>query len=78
MRLLQCHHPQPVPSGKVSRWTGGIHTELLRMVQCNNRISVYNDMGSDIGDVLMILQQFGIREFEDFAMLDTVDSEMWC
>ena len=45
--------------------------------QHNDRIAVYCDMGSDVGDVLRVLYQCGLKEFEDFTTLDTVDSEMW-
>ena len=34
-------------------------------VQSNDRISVFCDMGSDIGDLLVALHQCGIKEFDD-------------
>jgi hypothetical protein len=61
------------------KYPGGLEAFTQNFaVQSNDRISVYNDMGSDIGDLLMILHQFGMKEFQDFTTLDTVDSEMWC
>jgi len=61
------------------KYPGGLEAFVRHFnARCNDRIAVYCDMGSDIGDVLMVLHQCGMKEFEDFTTLDTVDSEMWC
>ena len=61
------------------KYPGGLEAFVNHYgVQCNDRIAVYCDMGSDVGDVLMVLHQCGMKEFEDFATLDTVDAEMLC
>ena len=35
-------------------------------------------MGLDVGDLLAVIEKYGCRQCEDFTMLDTVESEMWC
>ena len=35
-------------------------------------------MGSDIGDLLVVLRKCGMKQLEDFTTLDTVESEMRC
>jgi len=61
------------------KYPGGLEAFTQNFgVQSNDRISVYNDMGSDIGNLLVILHRCGMKEFQDFTTLDTVDSEMWC
>jgi hypothetical protein len=44
----------------------------------NDRITVYCDMGSDIGDVFRDLEECGLVDFEDFTTLDAGESDMWC
>ena len=44
----------------------------------NDRITVYCDMGSDIGDVFRDLEDCGLVDFEDFTTFDAGESAMWC
>jgi hypothetical protein len=44
----------------------------------NDRITVYCDMGSDIGDVFRDLEECGMEDFEDFTTLDAGESDLWC
>jgi hypothetical protein len=44
----------------------------------NDCITVYCDMGSDIGDVFRDLEECGMEDFEDFTTLDAAESDMWC
>jgi hypothetical protein len=44
----------------------------------NDRITVYCDMGSDIGDIFRDLEERGMEDFEDFTTLDAAESDMWC
>ncbi|MBC2734155.1 MAG: hypothetical protein HF981_07345 [Desulfobacteraceae bacterium] len=61
------------------KYPGGLKAFVHHFnAQHNDRIAVYCDMGSDIGDVLMVLHQCGMKKLKDFTTLDTVDSEMWC
>ena len=46
--------------------------------QCNDNITIYYDMGSDIGDVFKALDECGMEYKEDFTTLDTMDSELLC
>jgi hypothetical protein len=44
----------------------------------NDCITVYCDMGTDIGDVFRDLEKCGMEQFQDFTTLDAAESDMWC
>ena len=61
------------------KYPGGLEAFIQNYgAQSNDRLSVFNDMGLDVGDLLAVIEKYGCRQCEDFTMLDTVESEMWC
>ena len=61
------------------KYPGGLEAFINEHgVQCNNYITVYYDMGSDIGDVLEAIHECGMERSVDFTTLDTMESAMLC
>jgi len=61
------------------KYPGGREAFISRYgAPSNDRITVFCDMGSDIGDVFRDLEECGMADFEDFTTLDAAESDMWC